>query len=157
MTSLIDVVMPVVALFFSMHTAVIGPVPVTPEVKRIWNGAAYDGDTLQLRHEAGFIRIIFTVRVLELDTAEISGKCPEEKTKAYQAKDVTNAFIQSGPVFLTKVEPSLEQYGRMLVSVGVQQEDGTMRDLADRLKSDPRQIARGYDKDEGRQPWCPRK
>jgi micrococcal nuclease len=154
--SLIDVLLPVAALYFSMHTATIGPVPVTPVPKRIWGDVAnYDGDTVQLQFNEGVSSVIFTVRIRELDTPEVKASCPEEKTKAQQAKKATTDFLARGPIFLTKVEPSLEMYGRVLASIAVQSPSGRLDDLADSLKADARGIARGYDVNAGRQSWCP--
>ena len=153
--SLIDVLLPVAALWLSLQTATVGPVPVTPEPKRIWGGPMYDGDSGQLRYEEGFSRIIFTVRLLEIDTPELAqAKCPQERAKGDQAKAAATEFLTRGPVFLTHVSPELEMYGRVLVKVGVRMPDGTIKDLAEHLKADPRGIARHYTTATGRQSWC---
>ena len=147
--------MPVAAVFWSMHTAVVGPVEVLPEPKRIWGHVAnYDSDTIQFRYDDGLVSLVFTVRLEEIDGPEMRGKCPEERRLADLAKMETSAFIANGPIYLTHVQPSLEMYGRILAKVGRKRLDGTMEDLGERLKTDPRGIARDYDVSDGRQSWC---
>jgi endonuclease YncB( thermonuclease family) len=154
--SMIDALLPVAALYFAAQTAVVGPIEVVPEPKRIYgNVANYDGDTMTLRVDDGFVRLVFQARVLELDTPELRGACPEEKTKALQAKKATSDFLARGPLFLTKVDPALDQYGRILASVAAQSPSGRLDDLAAHLKADPRGIARDYDVSVGRLSWCP--
>lgn len=155
MTALLDVLLPVATVYWAMHTAVFGPIEVTPVPKKIYgNVANYDGDTLQLKVEDGTARLIFMARVAELDTPEVHGNCSEERRLADLAKRETSDFLTRGPVLLTYVAPVPEQYNRVLVSVAVRFPSGQLRDLADHLKSDPRGIARGFDLKIGRLPWC---
>ena len=142
-------------MYWAMHTAVFGPVEVSPVPKRIYGDVAnYDGDTLQLQVDEGDAKLVFMARVAELDTPEVRGGCPEERRLADLAKRETSAFLASGPVLLTYVAPLPEQYSRVLVSVAVRSPSGKLRDLAEHLKSDPRGIARGFDLKIGRQSWC---
>jgi hypothetical protein len=153
--TLLEALLPVAALYWSMHTAVLGPVEVIPVPNRIWqNSAAYDGDTLQLKADNGSAMLVFRVRVEDLDTPEVKSKCPEERRLADIAKREADAFISRGPIVLTHVSPKLDDYGRLLARVAVRFPSGQLHDLSDHLKADPRGIARGYDEGTGRLPWC---
>jgi micrococcal nuclease len=156
--TLLEILLPVATVFWSWYTAVVGPVEVIPVPKRLWEQSAnYDGDTIQLKVDEGVVVLVFTVRVEELDTPEIKGACPEERRLADLAKRATRDFLSRGPIFMTHVSPGLEKqnYGRVLAKIAVRFPSGELKDLAEYLKADPRGIARGYDVDKGRQPWCP--
>jgi hypothetical protein len=153
--TLLEALLPVAALYWSMHTAVFGPVEVIPVPKRIWqDSAAYDGDTLQLKVDTGLAMLLFMTRIEDLDTPELKSKCPEERRLADIAKREAHAFLSRGPIVMTHVSPKLDDYGRLLARVAVRFPSGKLHDLSDHLKSDARGIARGYDKDAGRLPWC---
>jgi micrococcal nuclease len=72
----------------------------------------YDGDTLRVlidgRRE--------TVRLINVDTPEIKGKCRAEIDLAYRARDFAGWFTE-GPVTLITGNRSRDKYGRLLAFV----------------------------------------
>lgn len=109
----------------------------------------YDGDTFYihcrdgLRCEKGKLG----VRLAEIDTPELKGKCKAEKELARQAKQVTVEFLRSAESILLTIDDKRPYgyYGRLIASVSV-----AGQDLGKLLIS--RAVARPYGN--GREPWC---
>lgn len=74
---------------------------------------AYDGDTLTVTIDGKKEHI----RLADVDTAEIKGKCPAEKDLALRAKEFTTTWAQRSEIILTTGKREREKYGRLLGTV----------------------------------------
>lgn len=118
--------------------AILAAVPWAVPVTYLDN---YDGDTITFEAP-----VKVGVRVQNIDTPEIKGKCEFERRKAAEARDAVAAILDTGrDVRLTAVQPELDVYGRVLANVVV---DGV--DLGERLVA--MDLARRWDGK--RRPWC---
>ena len=106
---------------------------------------AIDGDTLTVT--SGGTTTGYRVRVVGIDAPEIRGKCPAERALAAQAKQRLGELTAGGITFLTDMDT--DRYGRLLAQVFTR--DG--RDVADVLIAEG--LARKYDGQGARKPWCP--
>jgi len=79
----------------------------------------YDGDTLTIRWRPKSVRrqysIIASCRLQGIDTPELRGSSPEEKTRAIAAKNELARVLSLGR-WLVRVE-NLDKYGRPLVTI----------------------------------------
>ena len=96
-----------------------------------------DGDTFWLGGEK--------IRVADIDTPELRGRCAEEKALAVRATDRMEALLNEGPFELHRVGRDEDRYGRKLRVVT---RDG--RSLGDRLVAEG--LARTWTG--RREPWC---
>lgn len=94
-----------------------------------------DGDTIVVGGEH--------IRLLDIDTPEIKGKCLSEKTKAYQAKGFVQGALAGQPIRIERHGKG--KYGRTLAYIYVND-----RNLSQMLLDAG--LAREYGK--GRKPWC---
>ena len=109
----------------------------------------YDGDTFyihcrdDLRCENGKLG----VRLAEIDTPELKGKCRAEKELSRQAKKVAVEFLRTAESILLTIDDKRPYgyYGRLIASVSV-----AGQDLGELLIS--KQVARPYAG--GRKLWC---
>jgi micrococcal nuclease len=112
--------------------------PVAPAAQA---GAAavriVDGDTFWLGEEK--------IRVADIDTPELRGRCPEEKALAVRATERMEALLNEGPFELHRVGRDEDRYGRKLRVVT---REG--RSLGDRLVAEG--LARTWTG--RREPWC---
>lgn len=79
-----------------------------------------DGDTFRAHVEGvrSPDRLGHRIRVAEIDTPELKGKCELEKQLAIQAKDAATALLKAGRVIeLTDLRP--DKYGRIVASVWI--------------------------------------
>lgn len=87
---------------------------VTIQVIRV-----YDGDTVTLRWHPPSVRrrynIIASTRLLGIDTPEIRGSAPDEKERAYAAKDELMRLLRTGRWKAAFTD--LDKYGRPLVTI----------------------------------------
>lgn len=72
----------------------------------------YDGDT-----------ITASIRVENVDTPEIRGQCPRERTLARQARDFTAAWIAARAGELVIRASKVDRYGRLVARVSAGGED----------------------------------
>ncbi|MEO5335303.1 MAG: thermonuclease family protein [Magnetospirillum sp. WYHS-4] len=122
-----------------------GPVPGPVEARVV---RVMDGDTLLVRARPWVgVEVETRVRILGIDAPELHGACEEERRLAAKAKDLLEASVAGGPVFLHEVRD--DKYGgRVLARVATAA--GT--DCAQTL------IGAGLARPYGgrkRQPWCP--
>lgn len=96
-----------------------------------------DGDTFWLEGEK--------IRVADIDTPELRGRCPEEKALAVRATERMEALLNEGPFELHRVGRDEDRYGRKLRVVT---REG--RSLGDRLVAEG--LARTWTG--RREPWC---
>ena len=78
----------------------------------------YDGDTITVASKLPFDRsplYRFSVRLNGIDTPEMKGKTPEEKSVATEARDAVSVLILNKNVILRNV--AMEKYGRVLADV----------------------------------------
>lgn len=119
---------------------VAGPVPA--EVLDV-----IDGDTLAVRARVWIGQTIETrVRINDLDTPEIRGKCSREKEMAVRARSLIKRLIGTAPVVLRDIEN--DKYGGRVLA-RVESADGV--DLARALIEAG--LGRNYSGG-SRQPWC---
>lgn len=113
----------------------------------VTHNRVYDGDTFFVPTEQviKYFPEEIGIRVLGLDTPEIRGKCPKEKTLAKQARDRVKELLKSGKVELHNVEP--DKYFRLLANVTV-----AGKPLEEYLIEEG--LARPYDGGK-RESWCP--
>ena len=102
------------------------PIPVkwedtVPFVVPITSGQVikvYDGDTITVASKlpfAGSPLYRFSVRLNGIDTPEMKGSAPEERSVATEARDAVSTLILHKTVVLQNV--SMEKYGRVLADV----------------------------------------
>ena len=96
-----------------------------------------DGDTFWLDGEK--------IRVADIDTPELRGRCPEEKALAVRATERMEALLNEGPFELHSVGRDEDRYGRKLRVV-----TRHGRSLGDRLVAEG--LARTWTG--RREPWC---
>lgn len=148
-----ELLMPIVATYLSLATALVGPVEVKPNPQRIYgNVPNYDADTMKLIYGESDVQLYLTVRVLLIDGPEMKSSCPYERALADKAKAATSEFLSRGPIYLTSVEGKLDVYGRLLVDVGVKGPDGKIDSLSQYLLTKHTDKVRPYGS--GRKPWC---
>ena len=78
----------------------------------------YDGDTITVATPLDYTRAPiyhFSVRLRGIDSPEIRGSSPEEKTAATKARDALSAKVLNQMVFLQNIDT--EKYGRVLADV----------------------------------------
>jgi endonuclease YncB( thermonuclease family) len=78
----------------------------------------YDGDTITVATPLDYTRAPiyrFQVRLRGIDTPEIRGSSPEEKTAATKVRDALAAKVLNQKVFLQNIDT--EKYGRVLADV----------------------------------------
>jgi len=96
-----------------------------------------DGDTFRLNGER--------VRIVNVDAAEINGKCPDERRRALAARDRLQSLLSEGSIVLVREGADRDRYGRLLRRVFI-----NGRDVGNQLVAE--QHARVW---EGRRrPWC---
>jgi len=110
------------------------PLDARPEAPAI---RIIDGDTFWLEGEK--------IRVADIDTPELRGRCAEEKALAVRATERMEALLNEGPFELHRVGRDEDRYGRKLRVVT---RDG--RSLGDRLVAEG--LARTWTG--RREPWC---
>ena len=96
-----------------------------------------DGDTFVYGDER--------IRIADIDTPELRGRCPEETRLARQATERLDALLAAGPFELHKVGRDRDRYGRQLRVV-----TRNGRSLGDVLVSEG--LARTWSG--RREPWC---
>ena len=96
-----------------------------------------DGDTFVYGEER--------IRIADIDTPELRGRCPEEKRLARQATQRLDALLAAGPFELHRVGRDRDRYGRQLRVV-----TRNGRSLGDVLVSEG--LARTWSG--RREPWC---
>jgi len=96
-----------------------------------------DGDTFWLAGER--------VRIVNVDTAEINGKCPDERKRALAARDRLQSLLSEGSIVLVREGADRDRYGRLLRRVLV-----NGRDVGERLIAESH--ARRWDGK--RRSWC---
>ena len=101
---------------------------------RIW-----DGDTLRL----GMTSEAEAIRILNIDTPEIEGKCSYEIDLAFQAKARLGEILEGQPVEI--VRDSVDRYGRTLAVLRI-----NGRDVGDQLVAEG--LARTWSG--RREGWC---
>lgn len=101
---------------------------------RIW-----DGDTFRL----GMTPQAESIRIMNIDTAEIEGKCPYEISMALQAKARLGELLEGQKVEI--VRDSQDRYGRTLAVLRI-----GGRDVGDQLVAEG--LARTWSG--RREPWC---
>lgn len=105
----------------------------------------YDGDTIRMSTAYEGYTLPLEIRVENIDTPEIRGKCQTEIDLAIRARDEARRMLRSGKVGFSMVERRPDQYDRILARVTV---DG--KDLGEHLVSQG--LARRWT---GRRlPWC---
>lgn len=117
------------------------PGPVRAVLERV-----VDGDTIRARAMIWLdqeIRII--VRLRNVDTPELKGRCPREIKLAKQARRFTSRILQPGPIILTDIRRG--KYGGRVVA-RIANKDG--RDLGEALINAG--LARPYSN--RRHSWC---
>lgn len=79
----------------------------------------YDGDTIKFMADLGFgIYYKITVRVHGIDTPELRSKDPEEKVKAYEAKEfVREALTNADSIIIKTLKDKKGKYGRYIAEV----------------------------------------
>ena len=75
--------------------------------------SVYDGDTFTAKIAGNNER----VRVLNIDTPEIAGKCATEKQAAVAARDFAKAWLGKSVIVTTVGSRTRDQYGRVLAQV----------------------------------------
>lgn len=109
--------------------------------------AVQDGDTFKARVTVwDGIEVVTAVRLRGIDTPELKGKCPSEKSRALAAKQRLTELLALGDVMLSRVEPD-KFAGRVDAEVTV---NGTP--IAQVLVNEG--LARVYTGG-ARQGWCP--
>jgi endonuclease YncB( thermonuclease family) len=102
------------------------PIPITwndtiPFVVPIKSGQVikvYDGDTITVASKlpfAGSPLYRFSVRLSGIDTPEMKGATPEERSVAMSARDAVSELVLDKNVILRNV--AMEKYGRVLADV----------------------------------------
>ncbi len=80
----------------------------------------YDGDTFDLAIDLGFeIQTRHSIRLSGVDTPELRGGTDESKAAARLARDVANAFVNSGEEVIFVSEQWAGKYGRPLGDIVV--------------------------------------
>jgi len=74
-----------------------------------------DGDTFWLAGER--------IRIVNVDTAEINGKCPDERRRALAARDRLQSLLSEGEITLVQEGRDEDRYGRKLRRVFVSGRD----------------------------------
>lgn len=103
-----------------------------------WETCIIDGDTFVLNRQR--------IRIADIDTPEMKGRCPSEIRLAHAATDRMAALLSAGPFALERLgDRDTDRYGRQLRVVT---RDG--RSLGDQL------VAEGLARTWGgrREPWC---
>lgn len=79
----------------------------------------YDGDTIKFMVDLGFgIHHMITVRLAEIDTPELRSSDPEEKARAYEAKDfVREALMGAENIIIRTEKDRTGKYGRYIAHV----------------------------------------
>lgn len=110
----------------------------------------YDGDTCTVTLSDPFLPAVFgthiSVRLEGIDTPELKGRCPEERTLAVDAR----AFLRGKISHATRIDlrnPRRDKYFRLLARLVADGED-----LSDSLLT--ASLARPYHGGT-KQPWCP--
>ena len=105
-----------------------------------------DGDTLDMTIDLGFgVMIEHRVRLYGINTPESHGRTPEpEKAKGIAAKDALSAFLHNSSTHLPEkiivqthkirrrsgdIDERTGKYGRYMVSLWTEAEDGTLTDI----------------------------
>lgn len=96
-----------------------------------------DGDTFRYNGE--------TIRVADIDTPEVRGRCPYEKALAARATQRMRALLLAGPFELEPISRDEDRYGRKLRVV-----TRGGRSLGDQLVAEG--LARTWTG--RREPWC---
>lgn len=96
-----------------------------------------DGDTFRYQGQK--------IRIADIDTPEIHGRCPSESALAAQATDRMAELLAAGPFELQRVERDEDRYGRKLRVV-----TRNGRSLGDQLVAEG--LARTWTG--RREPWC---
>ncbi len=114
--------------FAILTVTLLMPAPATAEAVRV-----IDGDT-----------IVFRVRLAEVDTPELKGKCAAETAKALEAKRFTEGFLAAGDY--TIVHFGIDRFKRPLVTITARDGRRLGRELIKRKLAKP---WRGR-----REDWC---
>lgn len=131
----------IIALSLPAQAAEIIPGPFTAVPYSI-----YDGDTFKAHVRIWLGQTVATsIRIGNIDTPEIRGKCPEEKALALKAKTRLETLIGSGTVELWRIQYG-KWAGRVIAHVTVDGES-----VPDALINEG--LARPYDGGK-RQSWC---
>lgn len=86
----------------------------------------HDGDTLWWQGEK--------IRIAEIDTPELNGKCPAERALAKQARDRLAVLVNAGPVTITRT--GKDRYGRTLARLSTREGNVGRRLIAEGLASE---------------------
>lgn len=125
------------------------PLPIERAFDRCggWGGGAYcvvDGDTFKIAGQS--------FRVIEIDTAERTARCPAEAAQAEASTAALQRWLSAGRFQITKrLDEPVDRYGRTLVIVKRKGADGRMENLADWMRENggARRYSGGW-----RGGWC---
>lgn len=82
------------------------PMPICPPPPARRVTCIHDGDTFHLNGDK--------IRIADLDTPEINGKCPYERALAIRARDRLQQLLNAGPYTLVRAGRDKDRNGRML-------------------------------------------
>ena len=119
------------------------PGPIRAEVLRV-----IDGDTLDVRAQIWLGQYIQTrVRISQIDTPELRGRCAEEIDRALQAKKALEDIVKSRKIWLKNIHYG-KYAGRILAQLETDQGVDPVVSLIEKG------LARPYD-GKKRRSWCP--
>ncbi len=108
-----------------------------------------DGDSFVVRIALWpQMEIVTTVRVAEIDTPELRGKCETERKLAKHAERFSRRWLDKGQVFITNVKN--DKYGNRVVAHVTRSDQTT---LAEALLS--ASLAQPYPQKNKQKAWCP--
>jgi micrococcal nuclease len=98
------------------------PLPPTPPAHN-WVYKAtflknYDGDTIDVTADLGFdTHLDMRLRLLGIDTPELTSADPNLRLKAQQARDFARQLLTGQPLIIETVKDAKEKYGRYLARI----------------------------------------
>lgn len=115
--------------------------PPVPEGQGCRVGYVYDGDSVELI--CGGARE--TARLLDIDTPELQGRCPEETAAAQAAKQALSGLVKGAASVEVEIE-GRDRYGRPLIRLRLDGQDAAALMIA---------AGQGRRYDGGHRPgWC---
>lgn len=93
-----------------------------------------DGDTVDIMIDVGFYMLIRKrIRMLDIDTEELRGGTIATKKRAKAAKLRLIEMLDSGDVYIKTKMDATGKYGRLLGTLYVELDDGTMMNVCQTL------------------------